>query len=527
MDDLSSNRLRLSHLLILALVIRVALFFGGVRGSDAYAYAQHAYNIAEGRYDVMTADTQAYYGFRYVVLLPTAAAYALFGANDWSSALFPLLASLATLVLVVRLGIAWLGRETGLLAGLLYTFFPLDVINATLLGPSSFIPVLSAAAMLAFWQAGRATSAGSTRAMLYLASGICIGLATQARAVSLLLLGTIGFMTFSVSGWRARLAALGLVGAGCLLPLAVESVYYWYATGDPLYRVTVMQNINETFNELLSRWSAAEADVSWAYYPRALFGLDLGGFAWFGFFGYLAVGAVGVALARKELRRVLPLLLWTVPVFAYLEFGSMSLTRYLLIWKNYTYLSLISVPMVLLGSYALTTLWTSARSDGTRVVFQRIGLAVLLAGLASTSLYGTYRVRENIRDDARPYQVVANAVQAHPERVIYVPHERWALFLNYFLGYQTGYRFYQHPEGVGSGRLHYQWEIGNPTELPMAYVVVHDRYLYFDMRGRSLSRVSRLPDYVFNPPASWRVVVQERAEPAYNSFVLFETDEQG
>ncbi len=61
----------------------------------------------------------------------------------------------------------------------------------------------------------------------------------------------------------------------------------------------------------------------------------------------------------------------------------------------------------------------------------------------------------------------------------------------------------------------------------MAYVVVHDRYLYFDTRVRSVSRVSRLPDYLFNLPASWRVVVQERVEPAYNSFVLFETDGQG
>ena len=93
------------------------------------------------------------------------------------------MAPLTTLVLVVRPGIAWLDRETALLTGLLHTFFPLDVINATLLGPSSFIPLLSAAAMLAFWQAGRSMSAGSRRAMLYLASGICIGLASQARAV--------------------------------------------------------------------------------------------------------------------------------------------------------------------------------------------------------------------------------------------------------------------------------------------------------------------------------------------------------
>src|SRR5207249_3075973 len=105
----------------------------------------------------------------------------------------------------------------------------------------------------------------------------------------------------------------------------------------------------------------------------------------------------------------------------------------------------------------------------------------------------------------------------------YVPHERWALFLNYYLGYQTGYRFYQHPSRVGAGRLRYLWEVGDPSSLPQAYVVVHDRYLYFDTKGRTIERAPWLPDYVFNPPTRWRVLVRERQEPAYNSFVLYET----
>src|SRR5438093_495810 len=304
-----------------------------------------------------------------------------------------------------------------------------------------------------------------------------VGLSTQAREIGLLLLLPLVVFAMRLKDGR-RGASLLMIGTGCLAPLAFEAAAYWLLTGDPLYRMTVIQQLSEPY----AGGPDPEGDVSWWYYPRAFFGLDLGGFAWFGFFVYLALGAIALAFARNEGRRIAPLLLWIVPVFAYLEFGSMSASRYLPILKAYHYLTLISVPIVLLGAYGLATLWTMAVECGPRAVWRRAGVALALVGLTVTSLYGSYRVRENIRDDARPYQVVAQFVQIHPERVIYVPHERWALFLNYYLGYQTGYRFYQHPSRVGAGRLRYLWEVGDPSSLPQAYVVVHDRYLYFDTK---------------------------------------------
>ena len=235
--------------MVLALAVRLLLFFGGIRGSDAYSYAQHAYNILNGGYDV-TAET-VYYGFRFPILLATAAAYALFGVGDWSSALFPLLASLITLVLVVRLGTVWFDRETGLWAGLLCAFYPMDVINASLLGPSSFIPCFSAAAVLSYWKAVQWGPDKAKGLLLCLVSGLCIGLAIQTRLVGILLLAVIGLMTFGMGRWVERLRAVLAVGMGCALPLSLESGYYLYKTGDPLYRLTIGLRWNET----LHRWS--------------------------------------------------------------------------------------------------------------------------------------------------------------------------------------------------------------------------------------------------------------------------------
>ncbi len=501
-------------LIAAALAVRVGLFFGGVRGSDAYAYAHQAYNIATGQYDVQ-AETM-FYGFRYTVLLPTALAYKVVGVSDWSSALFPIVCSLVTLWLIIRLGSRLLDERTALLAGLLYVFFPLDLPEATLVGPDSFIPMLSAGSVLAFWVAGDEGLATPKRMAFFAVSGVCVGLAVQARESCVLLLVSLSCLALYRRRWAAGLLAVLL---GCLAPLAVEAIYYWAQTGDPMYRATVIQRLNELYVG-----PAPEGPTSWAYYPRAMFGLDLGGLARFGFFVYAALGGVAMAAWSKDLGRLAPLLLWAIPPLLYLEFGSMTLLRYVPIVKSYHYMSLISPPLVLLSAYGLSSLLGSVAASVNRPVWRRAAVAAVIVGLALTSLYGAVRVRQNLQDDARPYVLVAAAVQGHPERPIYVPHFRWAMFLNYHLRFQTGFNYYSRPNGVGSGRLRYLWEAPDPTVLPAAYVVLHDRYLFYDTIGRPVGRSALLPDYVFNPPPTWRLVVRDRAEPAYNSFALYETD---
>lgn len=498
----------------LALGVRVMLFFGGVRGADAYAYAHHAYNIAVGQYDV-GADAMSY-GFRYTVLLPTALAYKLFGVGDWPSALFPLLASLATVWMVIRLGTLWLGERVGLLGGLLYAVYPLDLPWATLLGPDSFIPAFSAGAMLAFWVAGEETRLEWQRSLLYGLSGLCVALAAQARESGLLLLPVLGVLAWSRPG---RLRIVGTILTGCIAALLVELGYYWVRVGNPIHKIAVLEKLNDLYVG-----GSADGPTSLAYYPRALFGMDLEGLAWFGLFTYAALGAVALAAWRRELRRLTPLLVWILLPLLYLEFGSLSVSRYAPVSKSYPYLTIISVPVVLLCASGLSRLLDFAR-DGKAGQGRTwlVATVVAIAGLVLTSVYGSSRLLENFKDDARPFEVVASAVQAHPERPIYVPHDRWALLLNYHLRYQTDFNYYAR-QPAGSSRLRYLSDLDRASPGLPAYVVLHDRYLFSDTAGRPVQRRD-LPDFVLRPPTSWRVVVQERAEPAYNSFALYETGE--
>ena len=81
-------------LLFAAFVVRCIFFSGGIRGSDAFAYAQHAYDIASGNYDLNAISF--FYGFRYFVLLPTAFSFMIFGVNDVSASIFPYIFSLVS-----------------------------------------------------------------------------------------------------------------------------------------------------------------------------------------------------------------------------------------------------------------------------------------------------------------------------------------------------------------------------------------------------------------------------------------------
>jgi 4-amino-4-deoxy-L-arabinose transferase-like glycosyltransferase len=497
----------------MALVLRAVLFFGGVRGADAYAYAHHAYNIAVGQYDV-TADAMSY-GFRYTVLLPAALAYKLFGVGDWSSALFPLLASLATVWMVIRLGTLWLGKQAGLIAGLLYATYPLDLPWATLLGPDSFIPALSAGAVLGFWLAGEETRPERHRTGLYTMSGLCIGLAAQARESGLLLLPVLGVLAWSRP---SRLRIIGTILAGCFAPFLLELAYYWVMVGNPIHKIAVLEKLNALYVG-----GRADGPTSLTYYPRAMFGMDLEGLAWYGLFTYAALGALAVAMWTKELPRLTPLLVWILPPLLYLEFGSLSVSRYAPVSKSYPYLTIISIPVVLACAYGLARALDlgSNAAAWLRTVWRSAAVAAI-ALLVLTSLYGTYRLLENFKDDARPFEVVASAVQTHPEQPIYVPHDRWALLLNYHLGYRTGFNYYAQTP-AGSARLKDLRELKQAAPDLPAYVVLHDRYLFYDTAGRPVERAD-VPDLVRRPPASWRVVVQEQAKPAYNSFTLYETE---
>ncbi|MDA1330827.1 MAG: glycosyltransferase family 39 protein [Chloroflexi bacterium] len=165
-------------ILVGALALRLVFFTGMVRG-DALNYAHAAYELSQGRTHFGEwGGTQ-----RLGLYGPVAALYALFGPSEATTLLFPILTSLASVVLVYLIARKFGGVPAGLAAALIWAFLPLDVHLSTSLLPDVPLAALSTGAvyflMLAQERAGR------ERVQMGIVSGLLLVWAVMVKPLAL------------------------------------------------------------------------------------------------------------------------------------------------------------------------------------------------------------------------------------------------------------------------------------------------------------------------------------------------------
>jgi hypothetical protein len=190
-----------------------------------------------------------------------------------------------------------------------------------------------------------------------------------------------------------------------------------------------------------------------------------------------------------------------VPILLIFEFGNRSP---LPLHKNANYLSVIAIPLILLAAFAIHAALLSP-SMGRR----RLG-AIMLIALALTGPYGAWRLRAAIQNDAALYLTINGVIRQYPDLPVYLPQTRWPLFLSYFVRFD--------PHEVARWRD--EDAITNSEEIEDALVVVHDRYLQADIEGKPRSR-GEVHAFLWNPPATWRIVASQPGIPQYNSVRIY------
>jgi 4-amino-4-deoxy-L-arabinose transferase-like glycosyltransferase len=481
---------------------------------DPLAYAQYAYNLLQGTFTLT--DDYAF-AHRLTVIAPVAVLYAWLGVGPLSSHLWPLLASLGQVAAVMWLGTRLLDRATGIVAGLLLALFPLDVLAATRLAPDAVIAsflTLSAAA----WIAGTARGGLGGGALSFLA-GVALALAVLTRMYAALLVVFLAgshFLWRRLS-WRAVLWAV-LGGAAVALPLGW---LYFAETGSPLYPIQVQA-------EAFGRQSDPRGPQLFYYFwhllhPRTTAGL-------FGAFFLLAALA---ALLRPRRERLL-LLLWILPFFLYLQFGSMSLTRYEPVWKTLRYLTPLFAPSALL----LATLSVEAVRGREFAWLGRVRLlasapararvAVVFSLLLAVQSFAIVSAsRERDRRTAAAFQSAVALLERSPDLPILFDHWRSGIAFAYYFRFRQGARFYHdaadslrigEPGDFSGSRFGYLAWYDDPSRIPEAFAVVYDGVVVparaaGSPPARYLGVV--VPRFVHDPPADWRLVEERQGLRIY------------
>lgn len=468
---------------------------------DPLAYSQYAYNLAHGTFD-LTDDYP--YAHRLPVIVPAALAYGTLGVNPLSTVLWPVALAVLQVGLVLALGFRLFDRPTALLAGLLLAILPLDVIYSRVLGPDVVMATLSTAAVTCWLLATERP--GTPGRLLCFLSGACFVLAVMTRVYAAVLL-----FFFVAHVWWRRLplgallwATLGALVAG--LPVAA---LYAAKTGDPLFPVTVQAN---TFGQRLE-----PRGLEPLYYPRNLWRPT----SQAGLFGMLFMLTALAALWRPTRERGL-LLSWILPLFLFLQFGSMSATSYRPVFKEVRYIAPLCAPLSLLAASVLLDGWRGLRRrsrwgrlHGSVAHIATAGLAFLVIGLAVNSWQVVDADRARHQHVSESFKDAVARVEKEPGLPILFDHWRTGLAFSYYFRFEQGSGFYHgaedslrigHPGSFGPSRFGYLPWYREAGSVPRGFIVLDEEVLRAARRSdlaRSPYLGVRIPPYCYDPPKSW------------------------
>jgi len=325
-------------ILVLALSLRI-IFFTGADHSDSLLYYTYANEAAKGTFEL----TQNHFSSRIGLIYPQALVYRLFGVSEFTSNVLSLIISLAGIILIFYLGRMLFNEKTGLIAALLLSFYPLDVIFATRLlpdFPSAFFMALS---VFFFLKAEKETK----KAGFYFLSGLSWGIAYLIKEVSVIL----AFFFFAYAIYKRKFnKSYLLILLGFVLLLLVEFLYFYSGTGNPFFRHSQIESEEVSYLlESYSNYFTLPGMVS-----RLLFHwpfLILHDLHYGLFFAFIFIAAAYCIFNRKENSSIL--LIWIVSLMLYMNFGTLSLKNYIPIPITAKFLSIITFPCILLLAYFL------------------------------------------------------------------------------------------------------------------------------------------------------------------------------
>ncbi len=239
----------------------------------------------------------------------------MFGVNDISASLFPILFSLLNVIVVFLIGEKLFDKKTALIGSILLIFYPLDVIHASFLGPDGFTPLFSSLVVYCYLIGEEKKHTAGHGALFYILSGFLIGLSVSARETSIFLFAVLLLHQIIT---RKKLTLIFWIFIGLAIPLIGEAAYYYLISGDPSLRLNVLDNLKWTIKSDYQKSAG-----SLLYYPKAMFGLSLEGWAVYGLTWWMVLAGLLLSGYKRD-KHILLLAIWTVLPFLGFEFGLQS-----------------------------------------------------------------------------------------------------------------------------------------------------------------------------------------------------------
>jgi len=425
-------------ILVFALFLRL-YFFSGFQLTDDPVYCYYANKVLDGEFyfgndieGMVLMRIDPIMTCRLVQIYQTAISFYLFGINSYSIAIYPLLASLGSIIVIFYLGKIIFNEKIGLLSAFLLSIFPLNIAYATWSMPDVPIAFYCALSALLFIKADRIKPQKfkqiDKRKILFLLSGIIIGISYLHKVSgAVILLVLVALMLYNTAKKRKIDYDYIYLFIGLGIILLIEGIFYYLNNGDFFTR----------YNVLTTRYRFWETSINsdFTYYPRNMFYLnDDWSVNWtdpyhahYGLFYFFIIGSMIYIFVKKRKKALIPLF-WFLISFLYLEFGSSSITSYLPLVKNWRYLTVLTISGLLCLSYFMFKIL----KNKNHVKARKIIFSSILVFLIITSVFYTYHRKQLL--DATTYDMkeTYEFTKNYPGKTIYCDYHTLRQLLFYY-----------------------------------------------------------------------------------------------
>jgi hypothetical protein len=482
-----NSRQKLLCILLFAIFLR-AMFFHGFFPSDPFTYSFGAYELSEGKW-MSACDSSI--ASRWGIIFPTAFFYRLFGVNEVTSTLWPMLCSLGGIIVAYFFGKFLQDENGGLLAALLIAVFPLDVIYATQLKadvPLGFYLLIT----FYFFIRGEQCKSGHKKRYRFLISGIAFGMAHATKTVAMPIVLPF-FLLYMIIRRRIEYQMIWVI-LGLILVLGVEYLIFSINVHDGLLRYHIMlQNqtirTSEAFSHSILDATSVTAYLYWMFVDIHYVGIS--------FYILIFASVYGIVnYFRNDERpgfKNWPIAVWSGTIFLCLTFLPMNIKPYVPLFKQVNYMLMFTTPLLIFTALLINGL-------PKPVKYICITLIVLSA------IPCIYLSRESHRSHVDNSRAIYEFYKQHGDRPLFATsfNREYLIYKDRFKNI-ADYRSFNVTD-----RSQQDDELNNSIHWNSAYIAVDQYYLdYYGCFGY------RFPPEVFNPPPSWQVLYTFQRKPAH------------
>lgn len=481
----------LALILCLAALIRV-VSFAGYFGSDDGAYSELAYQMANQNFEIGKVVGAKVFPLRVGLIGPVALGFRIAGPNEFVMILYPFFLSMISVVVAFFAARAFFNARAGLIAALIQAILPIDARAASQLLPDLPAAFWAVAGILLLHQGSHVHQIAS-RGVLGCLAGLAFGLSWLSKESIVYLVPFVSvYLVWLIGLDRRNLALCAGTALVAATTLITESLVYYYATNDFLYRFHETEQNYETASkwffpeESKDGWGSGDYRL-WLIKrtlrdgPAAIFLTHN--------FGMVTVVAL-IALVYAAFRKLRPFLLpgiWFISLILMFNFASSTFESYRpLTPLAGRYLYLILFPAVILTAGFIDVL--AGRGSALQDELERerrFWGAVLSVGVLFMCLWGIYG---NVKGGVRSPVERRVARMLSPSDPVYTDR-RTVSVLKFF---------WKYPNVIRTVDFERMRNVQVPRNV---YILInHDRG---DFLNRGYGYV--LPEFYEHPPKEWLV----------------------